>query len=179
MKRLVCCFLVLIFFGSCQREKQNPQPETKTRIKTDHHLSNLNSEATEDIFIITGQRAKVKFKHTPVTKPGGPPAGSCSAPLGFCITRGIESVSPDYLNSQEERFERIGLASLVRIGNKLKFIPDMEFALEDRTVKLDSDYLMPVEFAQELNLESITLQEGTYLVDFTDGDFGSVSIDFE
>lgn len=142
----------------------------------DNKLSHESKQANFQHYF--SLRAKLKIKHTPIIKPGYPPPASCSKPLGFCIIRGIEAVDQNHTLTIEEVADGMGLATVIRIDDQIKFIPDRQFALEDSTIRIDIDYQLPNQFASETGLNRINLIAGTYQVNLNEGEFGSVLIRF-
>ncbi|MBL7889255.1 MAG: hypothetical protein JNL24_06860 [Bacteroidia bacterium] len=149
---------------SCQKE-QNFQPQ------------NSSSENNFVQKALDASKPKIKFKHTKMHIPGQPYPPSCGEPLGLCITSSLVAVDKNYEFTEEERAEGYGTALMVMTGRRqLKLTPDTEFAYPDGTIEIQDNGFIDPKLANELGFRSIELVKGTYRVNPSEGEFGSVVI---
>jgi len=120
-------------------------------------------------------RPILKFKHTGPIKPGEP-SKDCDVPLGICFILGIQDGIGDL--SKAEIAEGINTADIIVLNpNKMKIVPDTNFAYPDGTIEIQNNFHVNEKVSNKLGFKHILVKKGIYSVNKNEGKFGSVTVD--
>lgn len=171
MKKVILTSIVALGLFACSKQKVNPS-QTATATSTSANVSSAR--------IINNLAAKpiIRFKHTGVSQPGGPPVPPCEKPLGICMIFGIQAIDPKTEISEIQRADGYGTAVLDLLDEThLKLIPDTRFAYADGTIELEENGFIDEKLANQMGYKKVKLKKGVYSVNPNEGRYGSVILD--
>jgi hypothetical protein len=171
MKKILLSTIVIVSLLACSKQKITPSHISS--IITTESVAKINNENLRQDLI--NYKPIIKFKHTGVSQPGGPPVPPCEKPLGICIIFGFVALPENANITANDRAQGIGTAVMNLIDNNhLKLVPDTKFAYDDGTIVIEGNKLIDDKLSKQLGKRKIEVKQGVYQVNLNEGQFGSV-----
>ena len=131
----------------------------------------------EGVTEVYALKPKVKFKHSCCRTQ----CNGCQCPLGICITAGIvmDDITAEEAETGDYGYVQVGISN-----DKLHMVFEDDVAIDDQyfsnEIPIEADFEIDEHLAALLGYESVTIEAGTYEVDFSNyGTYGEAYFDID